>query len=282
MKKDQIGKTVYLLGLFSLFLCLCGAKVLDGTGDGWQIDNPNKGNVSTYSDCAWLNPDASPPGDAVLFGYGKGTASSTGTGWDIVLRSDLKIRWNGYDAGSAFNSVSSVALTAGTWQHACFVREGLFAHKIYINATDATADDTLAIDAGAAILSTDDFVVGKPLANDFSGYDNYRGKMAHEVYYDAAITGAEVASLADKSTCPDAIATHSANLQIFLPMTSGSAVTDSSSNAFTVSESGAPSDDSGPGGLPCSGGGTTTTTVAPSKAAQFNGGFSNNFNGGFN
>lgn len=248
-----------LLGVGSANVALA-AQQCDGTGDSWQIDNPNKGNVSTYSICAWLKPTASPSSPAVLFGYGKGITGSAGTGWDIVLRTDMTLRWNGYSAGSNFNSASSVTLTAGSWQHVCFVREGLFAHKIYIDATDATADQTLAIDAGDAILSTDDFVVATALANDNASYANYTGGMAQVAYYDAALTGSEVASLADKSTCPDAVATHSANLQVFLKMTDGAAVDDSSANAFTVTEAGNPTDDTGPGSLACDSGGTTTTT----------------------
>lgn len=241
------------LFLVPVLLLLCGAQALDGTGDSWQIDNPDKGNVDTYSICAWLKPTASPASDAILFGYGKGISSSTGTGWDVALRTDMTIRWNGYNAGSAAFSTSSLALTAGSWQHVCFVREGTFQHKIYVDATDSTADETLSIDVGATILSTDDFVVGKALALDFSGYANYTGAMAHVAYYNNDITGAEVASLANKGTCPDSIATNSADLEVFLKMTNGAAVTDSSTNAFTVTESGNPTDDGGPGGLPCDG-----------------------------
>lgn len=239
------------LVVFGLVNVAHAAKVADGTGDAWQADDINKTQISTYSVCAWLKPTASPASNATLFSYGKGISGSTGTGWDIILKTDMTIRWNSYSGGSNSQGTTSATLTAGSWQHVCLVREGLFAHKVYIDATDSTADATLAIDPATIQASTDDFTIGKAIANDFAGYANYTGGMAHVVYYDAALTGAEVASLANKSTCPNAVATHSANLQIFTKMTSGAAVTDSSANAFTITESGNPTDDAGPGSLPC-------------------------------
>lgn len=72
MKNERIGKSLYLLCLAALFCALAGAKVFDGTGDGYTIDNPNKGSTSYTIGC-WLY-DASTAEDGNIMNYGTGNA----------------------------------------------------------------------------------------------------------------------------------------------------------------------------------------------------------------
>lgn len=230
------------------------ARSFNGSTDAYALADINKPRTTTYGLGGWVKPDASRSGSQVLFCYGLGTVGGTGTGFQIVLRTDGKIRWDSFSGATNFQSAGTTALTDSVWQHLMCVREGLFAHRIYL---DGTLVDTLAIDAGAAQNATDDFFIGKPVVNDGSGFGKFTGSLAHVVYYDDAPTAAEVASIADKSTCPPSIVTHGGNLQVFVKMTSGASVVDDSANAFTVTADGSPGDVASPSGLPCDGGGAS-------------------------
>lgn len=224
----------------------------DGTDDSHVANNPNAGSASTYTVCGWIYLNTCNDGD-VLFGYGNGKDSSAGRGWELAFTSGCGIRWDNYEGVNAYNDFYASTLSTATQYHICFVREDTWNNKIYIDATDSTADDTLIIDPPTVQNSTDDFKLGETLDNHTGfGRTNFDGKLAHVAYWTSALSGAQVASMANKSTCPSDV--DSANLKVFLPGTADPMTEDAQS--LTVTTNSAPvftSND--PTGLPCGGGG---------------------------
>lgn len=235
--------------LFLLVPSLASASFeYDGTGDGHVANNPNGGNATTFSICFWVKI-ASIADDTAVVSYGNGIDSSAGRGFEISTKTDGRLRFDTWAGGVNNQSSTTVTLSDATQHHVCWTRNGVFTNKFYLDATNATADDTLSIDAGTVQDSTDDLAVGQPMAA-LTGYgrSNLTGRVAHVAYWDVELTGAEVASLADKSTCPTAV--QASNLKVFLPLTATPAT--ETAQALSVTENGNPTfqtDD--PTGLPC-------------------------------
>jgi len=240
-----------------LLLLMCAAKSYDGTGDSHVVNNPDKG-ATNFSVCFWIYSTSWQDGAAIV-GYGLGR-DTTGRGWQIVTQTTGALRIQDYIGGGVAENDNTGAATLSTsaWHNVCVTKSGTSV-KFYFDATDATADATVGLDDPAVQNSTDDFYVGQTLPEATGeAWLDLNAQMTQVAYWDTALTGAQVASIADKTTCPTAVA--AANLQIFLQMTSGT-VTDTSANAFTVTENGGPSTVSDPSGLPCASAPTTSATL---------------------
>ena len=242
-------KKIIIVLAFLLFApSAFAAKVCDGTGDGYVIDNPNVGSTSWTVGC-WVW-DSSTADDASYVNYGTGDAR----GFMVNQVSGGNIYTQQFQSGARTGGTNH-ALSTSAW-HSVIVTSSGNTIKHYIDATDGIADFTESATDAVAQNSTDDFKICQPIASDPWGGPELSAKWAHCFYANAVLDTSEIAAIADKSTCPTSIATHSANIKIFLKGTSGSAVTDSSTNAFSVTTNGNPTDDSGPGSLPCDGGST--------------------------
>lgn len=231
-----------------LVLLLCpglaladGSKVLDGTGDAYTIANPNVGNTN-FSLCFYFYDDTfTDLADVINYG----TRGSTG--FRVHEKSD-KLSIRHYLPGSQW--VDFPTMSTSTWYHICITHTGSTT-KVYLDATDATADVDTGADSYVVQTSSDDFYVGKVMPSDDWGTVNGSFRTAYVAYWaGVALSGAEVASLADKSTCPTSV--QAASLEVFLPMTESGSVTDESGNGLTVVEEGNPTGNSNPTGLPCS------------------------------
>lgn len=233
--------------LLFLPLSAFAAQVCDGTGDGWTIDNPDVGSTSYTVGC-WIY-DAATAEDGNVMNYGVGNARG--------------FNWYEYTGGysylinmqaAAYSGSSNNAWGEGAWHNVIWTSSG-GTIKMYIDATDGTADFTSSATDAVAQNSTDDFKIGLTQASDiWGGNIELSAKLEHCFYANTVLDESEITAIANKSTCPTDIATHSANIKIFLPLTTGLAVTDESSNHFTVTESGNPTDDAGPGSMPTCGG----------------------------
>lgn len=255
--------------ILSLLLCLflaisfMGAEVYDGTGDNHIVENlnsPPSGGDWNFTICMWIKSVTWQDGAAVV-GYGNGTDSSAGRGWMLRTKDTGALRMEFY-SGSTVYFEDSPTMSANAWHHLCFVRHSLFGNSWYIDDTDATPEANVAIDPGTSPNSTDDMYIAQPIpARTGAGYVNFNGQLEHVGYWIDNLTGAEVLSMADKSTCPTAV--DSGDLEAFIYLSDGqSPIIDSSSNGFTVTEGGNPTQNSGPGSLPCGAGTTTTTTTS--------------------
>lgn len=219
------------------------AKVCDGTGDGYQVTDPNVGSAAGTIGC-WVN-DSAMVDDASFVNYGTGNARGL-----MVNELTGGAMYTQLFQGGASSGGGSQSLSEGAW-HSIIVTWTGTTLKTYVDATDGVADKTETATAPVAQNSTDDFKICQPIASDPWGGPETSTKWAHCFFANAVLDTTEIAAIADKSTCPTSIATHSANIKIFLKGTSGVAVTDSSTNAFSVTTNGNPTDDAGPGSLPC-------------------------------
>lgn len=238
-------KRLFLLLAWILFPLQLYAVTLstDGSDDKQQIDNPNIGSTA-YTVCFWFFDDSC-AGDGSIVSYATGGAQ----GWALHEDDDsCTLKFRAFAPGTEF---ASLAVAENAWNHICLAKSSGSGFKWYINATDATADQSDAFDPHTPI-STDDFIVGGPPPSDPAGTGFGSFRIAHLAYWNTELSGAQIATLADKSTCPTAVS--AANLKLFLKETDSPRV-DSSSSAFTVVESGSPTTGADPGGLPCGGGG---------------------------
>lgn len=240
-------RILYLVIFFLLFLSSSAfaANSFPGTGGaGYTVNNPNKGNTTTWTVCAWVKP-GSLASDRFLFGYGQGKGAATGVGFDYILMSTGFIRQDNYSGSTNFSGTnSSNALVAGTWYHICRTRNGLFTNKYYLDGTEIANP---AIDPPTVQGATDDFFIGTILPNTDAGWGSSNAEMSQLAYWDEELSAGQITSLANKSTCPSAI---SPAPEIFVKLDAVPA-TDSSTNAFSVTQNGTPTLTSDPPGLPC-------------------------------
>lgn len=219
----------------------------DGTGDSHTVNNPNVPVTTEYSICFWINTPSFIDNQSIV-----SLGDASGNGVAILTRATGYIRVRHYVAGVAQNNDGPAGMTVDAWHHVCVVHAS--DDKVYIDATDGIPDATDDIDNPGAAAATDDFVIGQTIVN--GAFGGYIGNLADVVYYDTALSNAEVALLADKSTCPEDV--QGTHLKIFTRLTVAGSVTDQSTNAFPVVEAGNPTTQSGPTSLPsCDGGGGT-------------------------
>lgn len=262
-------KILFLLAVWLAIPTLAFAAVaFDGTGDEERIVDPNIGNT-IWTVCGWFKWSTFVDGETVAY-YGNGTDSSAGRGFSLDEQNDdashgkVKMRMVNGASGTV---MTTPQLTTNTWYHICWVGRGSPDSQVYIDATDATPDGTTDTDAFAAENSTDDIVIGTTFpASTGIGANDSAAKVAHFGMWNIALTGAQVASMADKSTCPTAV--QAANLKVFMALDAAGSGTTTDSNAWTYTESGNPTTDAGPGGLPCGGGGGTGGTVESTLKAM--------------
>lgn len=218
----------------------------DGTGDAETTANPDKGHASAFSVCFWLKT-ASYQDTAALWSYGNGNNSSAGRGFEIVTRTGGIIRARYYAGATAQNLDTSTAQSTAAWHGYCLTHSAS-ADKWYIDSSTADFSDNL--DNPTVQDSTDDFLTAVTIPDQASPRISLNGELAHLAYWQGVeLTSSEVGSILDKTTCPTAV--QAASLQYFIKMDSAGSVTDSSANAFTVTESGNPTTSTGPVGLPC-------------------------------
>lgn len=228
------------------------AVAYDGTGDGHTITDPNVGSTGPVTVCLWFKTGAFVDAQTVVQ-YGNGTDSSAGRGWVIeennIDASTGRLRMLFFSGATSTNIVSP-ALNINQFYHLCFVGQASPDSLLYIDATDATADVTNDTDAWTVQNSTDDFVSGLKLpARTGAGASDANATVAHIAYWTAALSAANIASIADKSTCPTAVS--AANLKVFMKLDAIGSGTESSTNAFAYTENGNPTTVAGPVGLPC-------------------------------
>lgn len=249
----------WLKKLFSsLFLVLILVDVAQagrsfaGGSDKVQIDNPNVPGASQYTVSFWIKCSSFSVDNAIV-GYGKGNDTS-GTGWAITVGdTGGKLKLTNFSANGA--STSTAGMSTGAWHHVAFVRGGTFDNTWYL---DGSTNGSPALDAPDAQGATDDFVVGQSVpeasAKGWTALNNC--DLAHIAYWSNDLTSGQIASIADKSTCPSDI--DSTNLEVFL---GNEFQADYSTNAFSTTRTGG-SDALDPSGLPCQTTATTTTTTS--------------------
>lgn len=245
-----------LLAIFFLPSLAFAAFDYDGTDDHHSVDNINKGG-SSQTACGWINSDGWPGDGVALFAYGNGADSSGGRGFSLVVTNTGMLKaiiWDGGDGYNCYNDPSPTLLSSSTDYHICIVVTSGTNCKLYINGSEE-ADNGV---ANTSANSTDDFLVGEPIPNADYGIAYFGGKITQVALWNAALSEANIDSMADKSTCPTDV--ESGSLQVFLKH-AASPATDSSANAFTVSTGSAPSLVADPSGLPC--GAASTYAIIP-------------------
>jgi hypothetical protein len=240
----------YLIAILILASPAFAAWEYDGTGDSHQVNNPDGGVINGFTVCAWVY-NASWDDGETIFAYGNGIDSSAGRGFSLTTETDGSLRIDYWDGSTANNAFPSATMSDATWHHLCLVRVNTGDNFIYLDATDSTPDSDEAIDPPAAPNSTDDFWIAQdaPATTGF-GRANAAFRAVHVGYWNVALSGAEVASLADKSTCPTAV--QASNLKVFVRGNVDPAV-DDSGNGLTVTTNGGPTLVADPSGLPCGG-----------------------------
>ncbi len=263
----------YLLAILFFATSAMAAVEYDGTGDSHQINNPNAG-ATAFTVSFWLYCPTFDD-DETLIGYGNGTDSSAGRGFSISTLTTGALRIDYWDGGTANNAFPSTTMSDATWYHVALVRVNTADNFLYVNATDGVADNDEAIDPPAAPNSTDDFWVAQdvPAATGF-GRGNAACNITQVAYWNIALSGSEIQSIANKSTCPTAI--QASNLKVFaegdaLPLVE-------SAQALSVTTNGDPALVSDPSGLPCGGGGGGSGIIGNES---LDAGLSANLNGGF-
>lgn len=245
--KTKFIKFLFVVIFLLLFITpkAFAAVGYDGTTDSHTISNPNVPSTTAFTVCGWINAGSWTDNQS-LISYG----DASGNGFTILTRATGYLRMRHYAAGVAQNNDGPPGMAISTWIHFCFVHSS--DDKIFLDATDGLPDATDDIDNPGAQSATDDFVIGQTIVN--GGFAGFIGSLADVAYWDVALSNGEVASLADKSACPEDI--QPTFLQVFTRLTNAGAVTDQSANAFPVVEAGNPTTQSGPSSLPeCGGGG---------------------------
>lgn len=249
---------IFVFTLLFVSVARADTRSFDGSNDQQVIDNPNVGS-SAWSMCLWLYASSWNAGTQIV-SYGTGSAR----GFSFSFHSTDSIRGRVFITGPLQNELAG--FTTSTWYHFCFTHASGGGWKWYVDATDATADRTDS--DGATYInpnSTDDFVIAGPLASDGAGNGYGAFRAAHVAYWNTELSGPQVASMADKSTCPTSVA--ASNLKIFVPEVDGT-TTDESGSGFTVTESGSPGTGTAPSGLPCSFGPAPSPTPSPTPGAS--------------
>lgn len=246
-------KKLFLHIVFLLLLALpaLAAYQYDGTGDNHAVQNPNVGDTDTFTYCFWIF-DTSFAGGEEIIGYGNGRDSNAARGVQFTTNSGGTIRVNHGDGATTFAATSTNTLSTSTWHHVCWTRNGNADNKWWFDATNATADETESIDPPVSANSTDDFYAAG-LTPEYTGfgYTLLTGRLAHVAYWNVVLTGAEIASLADKSTCPSSV--QSSALKVFLKLTATPVI--DSALGTTVVENGNPAlESNAPPSLPSCGG----------------------------
>lgn len=270
-------KKLFLI-LFSplFFISTAFAAVgYDGTDDAHTVSNPNKGSGVAITICghfwtaAWQD-------NGIVFSFGNGVDGTAGRGWSISTRDTAALRFKGYFGASSINFDSPAGLPTSTWIHFCVrsVDSGSGANEDwFIDATDGLSDSNDFQDNPTIQDATDDIIIGQVLpAATGVGFTPGIFRGADFAYYDTDLSGAQIATLADKSICPEDIET--ANLQFFSRLTTAGAVTDISPNLFTVVEAGNPTTQADPSSLPvCDGTGGGGGGGGAGGGGLFNRGF---------
>jgi len=263
-----------LLSIILLFPSFAWAGFdYDGADDDHYVTDPNIGDTDTLTVCFWLNSGSSVGDGEAILSYG--TATPSNTGWTIGIKDTMKLRMQFW--GSQY--IETAAITASTWTHVCFVKEGTdqATNRSYINGTRTNADRGISTptiqDSGV------DFLIARPSPGEWYGWTRYEGLITHVAYWTSIVSESDISAMAAKTSCPTAI--NSATLEFFSTM--AATPTDSSSNSFTIGTSSAPAHVSDPSGLPCGAPTTTTTTVTtttilPSLPITFSADFNEGFN----
>jgi hypothetical protein len=226
----------------------------DGTDDGHVIASPNVPAALSLTACAWVRPDSLAAGDETIIAYGNGKDSAQGRGWTLKHTSGGTLAFAGFDGNDQYNEDRTSVLSTSSDTHVCLVIGAtIWDGAIYVNGTQSGGTFYT---GNIAQSSTDPFSVAKSIPNQ--GFLRWNGKMAHVAYWTTNLSGAQIGSLADKSTCPADV--ESASLEIWLPLTDNPA-TDQSSNAFTVTTESSPSLVSHFSGLPACGASGSTSII---------------------
>lgn len=224
----------------------------DGTDDGHTVNDINQPDTDTFSVCFWVKSDSLTLQDTILY-YGNGTTSGAGRGWAFSI-GDNGLGGKGIRPALYINSTTrSVpvkgALTANTWTHVCFTKNGTWDNKTYI---DGTSYDLGGVDAGAAQNSTDDMAFAVAVPNNFAGLGYGDIEIAQVAYWTTELSAAQVTSIADKSTCPTAV--NAASLVFFSYVADPIAASNPSISGTyaSITTNGAPVSSTDPASLPCS------------------------------
>jgi len=229
------------------------AVAYDGTGDSHVITDPNVGSTGPITVCLWFKTSAFNDSQTVAY-YGNGTDSAAGRGFVVeeinIDATTGKLRALMFN-GATSTDIVSPTLTINTFYHICFVLQETPDSLIYLDATDGLSDVSNDTDAWTIQNSTDDFVSGGVLpSRTGAGATEANSTVVFLSYWNTALTGPQIASMADKTTCPTAVA--SSNLKVFMKLLTIGSGTESSTNAFSYTETGNPTTVSDPAGLPCS------------------------------
>jgi len=140
----------------------------------------------------WFNPDLLQ--DAALCSVG---SSGSGLGSWFALFTGLTgvVIASATSSGNQANATTTATYTTGSWNHCCGVFSANNSRTIYLNGANAVT--STASRTPAAVAET---IIGSRRASGiFGAYFN--GKIAEVGIWNAALTAAEVASLAKGMTC---------------------------------------------------------------------------------
>ena len=189
-----------------------------------------------------------------ILGYGVGNTSGNGTGFNIATDGTRGIRLNFCDGSVNYFEQSGTIFTNSTWHHVCIVNKlSSSTTDIYVDVTTTSPTVSRGVDPGALQGATDDFVIGEPVPEygDF-GYGNFTGRLAHVSFWTTELTGTEVLSMHDDSTCPSDVQT--ASLKVFVPLIASPAT--ESAQSLSITTNGDPTLVSDPTLPSCGGGGS--------------------------
>lgn len=227
-------------------LLLCGARSQVDFYGQIIANNPNAGSLD-WTVCGWFYfPTCNDTG--VMYSYGNGYDLAAARGFLLAIQTNCQLKmYSGAGVGYA-SATGAPAVATSTWQHICWTHSSLAANSIWIDATNATADLTVNLADPTIQSATDDF--GVFFASDNSSaaeWQQFKGYASQVAYWNTELTGAQIASIADKSTCPASVQT--ANLKVFLKLNDSPVA--EFAQGLSMSTNGT-SQVADPTGLPCS------------------------------
>ena len=140
----------------------------------------------------WFDPDLLQ--NASLCSVGS-TAGGLGTWFALFTGLTGVVTASTTSSGNQSNATTTATYTTGSWNHCCGVFSATNSRTIYLNGENAVTNTASRIPAAVA-----ETIIGSRRANGiFGAYFN--GKIAEVGIWNAALTAAEVASLARGMTC---------------------------------------------------------------------------------
>jgi hypothetical protein len=182
---------------------------------------------------AWFYPDTDIT-NYVIMGISDGTTSNRFVLAALggVVGKPVRLVHNGTSGGAALGEAdSSIGFVANTWQHACGVLSSSTSRAVYLNGGNSTTNTNQVVSTG---LNSIDF--GFRLSVGVPGLF-LDGRLAEVGIWNAALTAAEISSLAKGMTCdkirPQSLVFYAPLVRDLIDQKGGLTITNN--NAATVS-----------------------------------------------